>query len=336
MKYRNLAEASKDELILCMLAVLGGDSREVNERDLFLACWHAFPNTMRWADTALPNPDTFTASLRRLDQRGYIQRIGKQDRQKTRSRRRRTTSDSGRSGVVKARVAEGGLDKAGIPLTLVGQVRELIPDREATKSLSESVLIALCVGLRENEGRQIDESVLVELAFHKFPERFAYGERPEFPDVGRIRAAIRVAQDEGLIDANYQMTDEGQEVVIQQRQRVELRADVSEGYKTGDLKLADRIEQSSAYRVYAEHGTLIATKPDELFRALRVPPTTNPHPVANALMARMRALRRVDKGQVAEYLLSVAEEHNPDVAELVMAGDPGTRALAKTGASPEE
>src|SRR5689334_399697 len=71
---------SKDNLVLGMLAVLGGDRDAINERDLFLACWHAFPNTMRWTDTALPNPDTFTASLRRLDARKFIAREGKQRR----------------------------------------------------------------------------------------------------------------------------------------------------------------------------------------------------------------------------------------------------------------
>src|SRR3954451_12078846 len=105
-----------------MLAVLGGTTRDVNERDLFLASWHAFPNTMRWVDTALPNPDTFTAALRRLDQRGFIRRIGKQQRQK-RQRRRKTALDAGRSGVVKARVVEGALEHAGINQTLVDQVR---------------------------------------------------------------------------------------------------------------------------------------------------------------------------------------------------------------------
>src|SRR5438034_11632368 len=108
-----LAAASKDDLILAMLAVLGGENREVNERDLFLACWHAFPNAMRWADTALPNPDTFTASLRRLDADRIITRIGKQARSKAKKRPRAAAFEAGRSGVVKARVNEGGLEKAG-------------------------------------------------------------------------------------------------------------------------------------------------------------------------------------------------------------------------------
>lgn len=59
-----LENVTKDELILAMLAVLGGENREINERDFFLASWHAFPNAMRWVDTALPNPETFMASLR--------------------------------------------------------------------------------------------------------------------------------------------------------------------------------------------------------------------------------------------------------------------------------
>jgi len=72
--------ASKDQLVLAMLAVLGGERDEVNERDLFLACWHAFTNAMRWANTSLPNPDTFTAALRRLDAHSLIKRSGKTQR----------------------------------------------------------------------------------------------------------------------------------------------------------------------------------------------------------------------------------------------------------------
>ena len=107
--------SSKDNLVLAAVAAMGGESQDVNERDAFLACWHAFPNTMRWVDTALPNPETFTAALRRLEQRGYIQRVGKQRRAAGRRgpSRRRTIVDPGRSGVVKARVVEGGLEAAG-------------------------------------------------------------------------------------------------------------------------------------------------------------------------------------------------------------------------------
>jgi hypothetical protein len=95
-----LTEATKDELIVAMLAVLGGEEREVNERDFFLASWHAFPNAMRWVDTALPNPETFMASLRRLDQRHQITRTGKQRRvQGKRRPSRRSLADPGRSGV---------------------------------------------------------------------------------------------------------------------------------------------------------------------------------------------------------------------------------------------
>jgi len=108
-----LGTVSKDDLVLATLAALGGETAEVNERDLFLACWHAFPATMRWVDTALPNPDTFTAALRRLDKRGYILRVGKQKRVKGRGKRtparRKTVLDApGKVGVVKARIADGG------------------------------------------------------------------------------------------------------------------------------------------------------------------------------------------------------------------------------------
>ena len=127
-----LSEISKDDLVLSNAAALGGESTEVNERDLFLACWHAFPATMRWVDTALPNPDTFTASLRRLDQRDYIVRIGKQKRQKRRRRpsTRRTILDApGKAGVVKARIAEGGLAAAGLEAATVAAVARLLPDQ---------------------------------------------------------------------------------------------------------------------------------------------------------------------------------------------------------------
>jgi hypothetical protein len=329
-----LSGVSKDSLVLAMLAVLGGERTEVNERDLFLACWHAFPNTMRWVDTALPNPDTFTASLRRLDKRGQIERLGKQERQKGRSRRRKSPIDAGRSGVVKARIPEGGLQSAGLSTELVDEVRKLVPNPDATRSLSESALIALCVGLRDDLGWSTDEGALVELAFHKFPERFSYAERPEFPDVGLIRAAVQTAQREGLIDPHYRLTERGRLAVTAERGKVDVRVDMTESHKAGDLKFADRIERTPGYQAYAEHGTLVPTKPDELFRALRVAPTTNPRPVANALTARVAALRRIDKAQVASYLVALAREHNPEVAEILERGqglEPDAAAQAIAG-----
>src|SRR4051794_15246761 len=138
---------SKDQLVLAMLAAMGGDRQEVNERDLFLACWHAFPNAMRWADSALPNPDTFTASLRRLDADGAIKRLGKQERaRKRKSSRRKTALDAGRSGVVKARIADAGLERAGVTNEVVEEVAKLMPPAATYEHMRPATLIALCAG----------------------------------------------------------------------------------------------------------------------------------------------------------------------------------------------
>jgi hypothetical protein len=315
----DLGSVKKDHLVLAVLAVMGGAERAINERDLFLASWHAFPNAMRWVDTALPNPDTFTAALRRLDAAGTIERLGKQVRDTKRKRKtsRRTQLDAGRSGVVKARIREGGLEKAGITNELLAEVRRLAPPRESYVRLSAVSLIVLCVDARRREGRLVDEGAIVETAFHKFPARFAYAARPEFPDIEGIRLGIREAQRAGLLDDRLALTPRGEEEVAKHQTGIEVRLDPSESFKSGAFRLADRIEQTEGYKAYAEHGTLVATKPDELFRALRVPPTANPAPVATALTTRTRELIRIDKGQVASYLLGVAARHNPDVAALV-------------------
>ena len=314
-----LADASKDDLIMAMLAVMGGETRDVNERDLFLAAWHAFPNAMRWVDTPLPNPDTFTASLRRLDQRGQVVRTGKQQRQRGKRRfAQRSPSDAGRSGVVRARIADG----VELDQELVAEVRRLIPPRELVESLSDAQLVTLCVGLRVEDGRHVDEGVLVELAFHKFAGRFAYAMRPEFPDVEVVRRAIGAAHREGLLDASQVLTARGQELVVSWQPRLDVRLDSSQSHAAGDLIFAERVEKLPGYRAYNEQGTLVLTKADELFRALRVPPTVDPDPVAGALVSRIRALRRVDRTDAAEYLIEVARKHNPDVLARALAGSP--------------
>jgi hypothetical protein len=312
-------EASKDDLVLAAVAALGGESQEVNERDAFLACWHAFPNTMRWVDTALPNPETFTASLRRLEQRGYIRRVGKQQRATGRrsSSRRRTIVDPGRSGVVKARIVEGGLEKAGVSPELVAEVASLVPDADRIRSLSDAALVALCVGLREQSGRHLDEGALVELAFHKFPSRFSFGPRPEFPDTSRIHRGMEDAERDGLLNTDLTLTAHGRKRVTEWGEQLRLGLDRSTAHASGDLKFASRIEQSPGYVAYSDSGTLVRTKPDELFRMLRVPPTTDPRPVADVLRTRLRALARIDKAEVGTYLLEVARRHNADVAALI-------------------
>jgi hypothetical protein len=312
-----LAEVTKDDLVLAMLAAMGGEERDVNERDLFLACWHAFPATMRWVDTALPNPDTFTASLRRLDKRGYIVRVGKQQRRGKRTKaRRRTVLDAGK-GVVKARIASGGLEAAGLPPPVVEAVGRLLPDRRVGASLSDATAIAICVGLREREGRGVDEGALVELVFHRFPDRFAYAERPEFPDLERVRSAIRAARDSGLLGSGLSLTEAGRKAADEASTEREASIEASQAPAVGELRVAARIEGSEGYAAYAEHGTLLKTKPDELYRALRIPPTADPRPVADALRARVRGLRRIDKGEVASYLLEVAARHNQGAFALV-------------------
>src|SRR5207244_3827137 len=160
---------------------------------------------------------TFTAALRRLDAGGYIVRLGKQQRkargrQGSSRRSKRGALDAGRSGVVRARVAFGALERAGIDSTAIEAARRLAP----------------------------------------LPETYA-------------QTGEQVASDE---DA------------------AALRIDQSEGPKVGALKSAARIEATAGYREFLETSSLSATKADELFRLLRVPPTTDPRPLAAALRAR--------------------------------------------------
>ncbi len=315
-----LAEISKDDLVLATLAVLGGETTEVNERDLFLACWHAFPAAMRWVDTALPNPDTFTASLRRLDQRGYIVRVGKQKRQKRRRRatpRRKTILDApGRAGVVKARIAEGALATAGIAPRTVAAVAGLLPN-QGSAALADPQAIAICIGLRSDNGGRLDEGALVELAFHRFPDHFAYSERPEFPDLQRIRNALGEAREQGLVDKGFGLTEKGRSLADDGVARRDISLATSNAPTPGELRGANRIEKTEAFRAFTENGTLVKAKSDELYRALRVPPSADPKPLAEALRSRVRGLRRIDKGEIAAYLIAVAAKHNADALELV-------------------
>jgi hypothetical protein len=312
-----------------MLAAMGGDRREVNERDLFLACWHAFPGAMRWADTALPNPDTFTASLRRLDADGVVVRVGKQARAKSKSGSRRAALDAGRSGIVKARLTEGGLEKAGIAEEQVEAVRGLAPDPESYRRLPHTLLLLLCVSAREAEGRVTDEGALVETAFHKFPAVFAYTPRPEFPNVETVRTAVAEARAKGLFGPRFELTDAGKAMIDRRAGSLELRIDASERHKTGALRAAQRLDISPAYQKFRDTNSLADTKGDELFRALRLPATTDTRRIANALQARARELRRIDRGDLVAYLLRVAEKHNPDVLPLLdeeLVGEPNKSA----------
>jgi hypothetical protein len=320
---------TKDYRVLAMLAVMGGERREVNERDLFLACWHAFPNAMRWTDTALPNPDTFTASLRRLDADGLIERIGKQERTRRKSRRRQAI-EVGRSGVVKARIRDGALEKAGLTTEAIERVRRLVPPPDTYRAVDDATLITLCIRLRREEQRHVDEGALVETAFHKFPAAFSYGERPEFPDTARIKDGLAQAIRRGLVTKALDLTDDGHDEIERHENLIELRLDASESHKTGAFKLAERIAAMPGYEQYQATKTLSATKADELFRALRVAPTTDPRPVAQALVARSRDLRRIDKGEIAEYLYKVAERHNPEVTALLADDDTQAVVAAET------
>lgn len=306
---------SKDQLILAMLAVLGGDRREINERDLFLASWHAFPNAMRWTDTALPNPDTFTASLRRLDADGVIERIGKQERSRRKNRRRQAI-EVGRSGVVKAQIVQGGLANAGLSEADIERVRRLLPSPDSYRAVPDAVLLAVSIKARRDENRHVDEGALVETAFHKFPAAFAYRERPEFPDTARIKEAVAAAISNGLVTRDLALTSAGLAEVEKHGNLIDLRIDASESHKTGAFKLAERIASTSGFEHFRANGTLTATKADELFRVLRVAPTTDPRPVAQALIARSRDLRRIDRGDLADYLFRVAEHHNPEAHAL--------------------
>ena len=308
---------SKDQLVAAMLAAMGGERRDVNERDLFLACWHAFPNAMRWADSALPNPDTFTASLRRLDADGVIVRVGKQARAKSRKTTRRAALEVGRSGVVKARVKEGGLEKAGISQEHVEAVRNLAPAPESYRRLPRTLLVLLSIAAREAEGRVTDEGALVETAFHKFPAIFAYAARPEFPDVETVRKAAAEARANDLLGERFELTQAGKAMVGEQGSSLPVRIDASESYKTGAFRFAERIDRSPAYQQYRQDGSLAATKGDELFRALRLPATTDARRIASALQTRTRELRRIDRGDLVDYLLRVTEKHNPEVIPLL-------------------
>ncbi len=82
MPTKRLNEASKDDLILAMLAALGGEESDVNERDLFLASWHAFPNTMRLSVGTLLKPQVQVSSCHFVARpnlaKSGIERLGSQ------------------------------------------------------------------------------------------------------------------------------------------------------------------------------------------------------------------------------------------------------------------
>lgn len=308
-----MGRLSKDQLVLSMLAVLGGEEREVNERDLFLACWHAFPNAMRWVDTALPNPDTFTAALRRLDAAKLVVRSGKQIRRPKGRTVKRPALDVGRTSVVKARISRGGLSLGGLTQADIRYVGALIAEPGRYVQFDAAVLIAVALNIRETDGRATDEGLLVETAFHKFPAVFAYGQRPEFPDTQVIRSGLQEARSRGLVDG-FELTRAGRDAAATYQTGSTLRIDTSTSHAAGAFRLAQRIEDMSAYETYASTGSLVASKGDELFRALRLPPTSDTQRIATVLLGFARELTRIDKGEVVSYLFALAERHNPDVA----------------------
>ncbi len=313
---------SKDQLVLAMLAVLGGEARDVSERDLFLACWHAFPNAMRWADTALPNPDTFTASLRRLDADSLIVRAGKQMRGRAKKPARRDALDIGRSGIVKARIKTGALVRAGVAASQIEEVRRLAMPPESYRAVDPAILVSICLGARQAEGRITDEGSLLEAAFHMFPAAFAYKYRSEFPDPEAVRAGLARARAHGLVGEDLTLTDLGRREIGRLSVALTVRTDPSTSHSTGAFRVAERIRSTPGYAAFERSGSVAATKGDELFRALRVPPTTDSARIAASLLAHSRELRRIDQGKVVEYLLNLAALHNPDVLPLISAEEP--------------
>jgi hypothetical protein len=307
-----IEEVSKDALVAATLAVLGGETTGILERDLFLACWHSFPKLMRWADTALPNPDTFTASLRRLDADGIVVRSGKQQRRKRGVRRRAVALETGRSGAVRTQLRPNGLEKMGVAPDLIEQVRQLTPDPSKFQTVADPDLIVACI---DASSEAVDEGSVVELAFHRFPQRFAYRLRPEFPDIAVIKAAINQAHQSGWLQ-DWRVTAAGRVRAAAVGERVKVTRTGADRVQVGTLRTAASIESTDGFRAYRDGGGLQATKPDELYRLLRVPPTTDPQPVVRALITRGNSLRRVGRGDLALYLFEVARRHNPDVAAL--------------------
>lgn len=115
--------------------------------------------------------------------------------------------------------------------------------------------------------------------------------------------------------------------------KLEVRLDASQSHAAGDLVFAERIEKLPGYQAFAQQGTLVITKPDELYRALRLPPTVDPNPVAIALVSRIRALRRIDRDSAAGYLIEIARKYNPDVLARAQASSPELFDHAKIGSA---
>ena len=118
----------------------------------------------------------------------------------------------------------------------------------------------------------------------------------------------------GLLSDDLALTKAGRREVDKHRARLEVRVDSSESYRTGAIRLAGRIETSPAYQSYCETGSLATTKGDELFRALRLPPTTEEYIVAIAASVAKYFLR----AQRAVGFISYGHQHEiiqPDRGE---------------------
>ena len=233
---------------------------------------------------------------------------------------------------------EGGLEKARTaPRSRSRPSAGSHPRQRATSVCRRACSCSPASPPAPPRGGKPDEGAIVETAFHKFPAVFAYAPRPEFPDVEAVRVAVAEARANGLLGPKLRVaTEAGRALVDEHAPSLEASAST----RPRATKPAPSASRSASRPRRRTPKTSPGDRPargHEGRRAVPGPPAAGDDGHAPdcvcARVARTKELRRIDRGDLVDYLLHVAEKHNPDVIPLL---DGDLAEAPREGSTPTE
>ena len=288
-------DATKVELVVGTLGLIGGDTRFVVLDELAIASHRLAPSVFSWPEYLwLPNLDSVRVTLVDV-KRGELLEEGSEGRGHT------------LKGV---RLSEEGRQWTARNRTFLDALRRRLPEpsRYAARPAQELAAVAvLSAGELDGASRLSRERVVAE-AYRLFPEHFALAGFAGWPDSARVDQALRESAWLSSTAQGWSLKPEHHGAV--ERLRAELHVESPEGFgaaKRRQIKGAAQravalIERSPLFKRYAAEQEAALITEEDVCELLAVTLESSPETLRRHLDSMTRLVEQAERWDLVELL----------------------------------
>ncbi len=302
------AIADKRELVLGVLATLGGDTRSVCLDEIALACHRLAPAVFAWPEYSwLPQLDNVRVNLHHVTKKGLVHRDDKF-----------------------YRLTEAGIQWCKAHSRFLEELRGRIPDPMVTSRWSAADLVAVALLNLTHHGDAVPRERLIAEAFRVFPETFGLAAFPGWPDAARVDTAVAQCPFIEIADGGLRLNPENVSQVEAYTKALQTRSSQFRSERRASSggsasKAIVRIERSRSYRAFGSNRTTANISDGEVCDLLSVTLEAPPGLVRARIDTLRVLVEQAERRDLLDYINWITDWLAARDWILAAAGDEGDR-----------